>query len=51
MNGSTRDSLDSAWDNGNWGEKEVGESRKDIAFETSRGGRRQERGLFGRLKR
>jgi hypothetical protein len=48
MNGSTRDSLDSAWDNGNWGEKEVGESRKDIAFEMGRGGRSEECGLFGR---
>src|ERR1700730_12775518 len=29
MNGSTRDSLDSARDNGNWNEKKVGESGKD----------------------
>jgi hypothetical protein len=48
MNGGTRDSLDRAWDNGNWGEKKVGESRKDIAFEMSRGGRSEECGLFGR---
>jgi hypothetical protein len=51
MNGSTRDSLDSAWDNGNWGEKEVGESRKDIALKMSRGGRSEECGLFGRWQR
>jgi hypothetical protein len=48
MNGSTRNSLYSAWDNGNRNEKEVGKSRKDIAFEMSRGGRSQECGLFGR---
>ena len=48
MNCSTRDSLDSAWDDGNWNEKEVGESRKDIAFEMSRGGSSEKRGLFGR---
>jgi hypothetical protein len=42
MNGSTRDSLDGAWDNGNWNEKEVSESREDIAFEMSRGGRSEE---------
>jgi hypothetical protein len=48
MNGSTRDSFDSAWDNGNRNEKEVGESRKDAAFEMSRGGRSEECGLFGR---
>ena len=42
MNGSTRDSLDSAWDNGNGNEKEVGESRENIAFEMSRGGSSEE---------
>jgi hypothetical protein len=47
MDRNTRDSLDSAWDNGNWNEKEVGESRKDIAFEMSRGRSSEKGGLFG----
>ncbi len=51
MNGSTRDCLDGAWDNRNWGEKQVCESRKDISFETSRGRRIKECGLFGRWQR
>ena len=48
MDRSTRNGLDSTWDNGNRNEQEVGESRKNIALEVGRGGRSEECRLLRR---